>query len=108
MAVGKTPVKLSARFVRDYKDLPSDLIEPVRECLRDIEKVPIPQTRRYHSVTPRSQKPTIFTVDVLSNHSWKLSFMRVGACIWVLRVAPHKEMDRDPGAKAAKNVLAEL
>lgn len=100
-------VKLSPKFIRDFKGIPADLVEQVRSCLIDIEKVPIPQTRRMHSVTPRGKKPTIFTVDVVSNHSWKLSYIKVAQTIWVLRVATHREIDRDPGASEAKRLASD-
>lgn len=57
-------------------------------------------------MTPRGQKPTIFTVDLTSNKAWKLSYMRKGAVIWLLRVDTHRELDRDPGRAAAKAVVA--
>lgn len=100
-------VKFSAKFLRDFKGLSGDLCDAVHACLLDIEKEPIPQTRRVHSVTPRGHKPTIFTVDVKSNHSWKLSFVRVRQTVWALRVATHREMDRDPGRSEARRLMAE-
>lgn len=102
----KSPVKFSDKFLKDFRDLPDDLVSPVKACLADLECVPIPQGRRAHSVTPRGQRPNIHTVDVLSNKSWKLSFLWKGPVIWVLRVCMHNEMDRDPGRTAAKLAIA--
>ncbi|GAA6121446.1 hypothetical protein Acidovoranil_35510 [Acidovorax sp. FG27] len=99
-----TPIRFAPRFLRDFKGLPDDIAKEVDPCLRDLVSVPIPVGRRPHSVTPRGQRPAIHTVDLLANKSWKLSYMWQGPVIWVLRVATHKELDRDPGRSAAKSV----
>lgn len=104
MAVA-TPVKFSPSFLKDLKRLPPDISKEIGLCLQDLAAVPIPQSRRSHSVTPRGQKPTIFTVDLTPNKAWKLSYMRKGPVIWLLRVDTHRELDRDPGRAAAKAAL---
>lgn len=106
MSGQKTPVKLSARFLRDFKGLPEDIRKEVAECLKDVVALPIPQSRRAHSVTPRGQRPAIHTVDVTSNHAWKMSFLRKGQVLWILRVDTHREIDRDPGRAIAKEVMS--
>ena len=99
-------VKLSPRFLRDFKGMSPDISKEVMSCISDLGKDPIPTSRRSHSVTPRGHRPIIYTDDVTSNKHWKMSYIFKNNVIWILRTATHKELDRDPGRSVAREVLA--
>ena len=62
----------------------------------DFERDPLPSSRRPHSVTPRGQKPTVFTMDVTSNKAYKLSFHLEDGGAVLRRVGTHGQIDRTP------------
>ena len=86
----------SQRFIKDYRSLPSDIQYAVAECIEDFERDPMPESRRPHSVTPKGQRPIIYTMDVTSNKSHKLSFDVQGESVILRRVGTHKQIDRTP------------
>lgn len=82
------------RFKRDFKRLPVDIQRCVESCLRDLAKQPVPATRRLHIVSPSGKRPLIYTVDVLPNKSYKMSFELDGGFAVLRRVGTHQEIDR--------------
>lgn len=86
----------SPRFVRDYKRLPVGLQREVDNCLRDLGQQPVPAGRRLHRISPTGHRPQIFSVDVLPNKSYKLSFELDGGFAVLRRVGTHQEIDRLP------------
>lgn len=89
-------VRFSPEFERDYVKLPPELRAAAKACVEDLERDPIPSSRRPHSVTPRGHRPVIYTVDVLSNKSYKLSYHVEGRVAVLRRVGTHKQIDRRP------------
>lgn len=88
-------IELSERFHRDLKGLPPDLLKAVKEAINDLFKNPIPATRRFHSLHGYKD-PKVYTIDVLSNKSYKISFRIDGTVATLRRVATHKTIDRTP------------
>lgn len=82
------------KFERDLKALSPQLRLAVKSALDDLLKDPVPAHRRLHPLG--GYKPTVYTIDVLSNHSYKLSFEISGATAILRRIAPHIEIDRWP------------
>lgn len=93
---GGRPVVLSQRFQKDYKSLPPDIQHAVVACIEDFERDPLPESRRPHSVSPKGQRPIVYTLDITSNKSHKLSFEVQGESVIVRRVGTHKQIDRLP------------
>ncbi len=89
-------VRIPEEFVRAYVKLPPDVMAAVDECIKDLERDPIPSSRRPHSVTPRGHRPVIYTVDVFSNKSYKLSYHIEGRVAVLRRIGTHKQIDRKP------------
>ena len=93
MAGGWT-ARPSPRFVRDYARLPIDIQKRVDACLRDLAQDPVPGTRRLHCISIGGRRPQVFSVDVLPNKSYKLSFEVDGRFAVLRRVGTHQEIDR--------------
>ncbi|WP_155742426.1 hypothetical protein [Variovorax paradoxus] len=53
-----------------------------------------PNSHRCHGL--RGYKPTIFAADVLSNHSWQVTFEMDGETAVMRRLAIHQEIDDSP------------
>lgn len=87
-------IVLSPAFERDFRKLDSVLRDCTAAALVDLQADPIPLSRRAHSVSPKGAKPTVYTIDVTSNKSHKLSFHLNGQAAVIRRVGTHKEIDR--------------
>lgn len=88
-------VALAESFYRDFKRLDAKMQEEVRGRLRDLEKDPMPPNIRPHRIN-QGQLPKLFSIDVYSNKSHKISYSIEGDTITVRRVATHREIDRRP------------
>lgn len=86
-------IAFTERFKKDYKALSPDLQNAVDECIVDLGKDPIPATRRAHRINT-GQLPKVFSLDVTSNKSHKLSFQLEGTTALLRRVGTHREIDR--------------
>lgn len=86
-------IAFTERFKKDYKSLSPDLQTAVDNCIKDLAKDPIPATRRAHRVN-NGQFPKVFSLDVTSNKSHKLSFEINGTQALLRRVGTHREIDR--------------
>ncbi len=93
---GGYKIRVDLPFQRDFKKLPPEIRDEVEECLKDLGSDPIPVSRRAHSVSPKGHKPTIFSLDVTSNKSHKLTFHLEGDTAVLRRVGTHKQIDRTP------------
>lgn len=89
---GNLKIRATDRFKRDFKRLPVDLQMQTEECLLAFSEDPLPESRRPHRVN--STRPKVFSLDVTSNKSHKVTFMIEGGVAILLRVATHKEIDR--------------
>lgn len=90
---GGYTVAFTERFKKDYKSLSPDLQNAVNDCITDLAKDPLPASRRGHRINS-GQFPKVFSVDVLPNKSYKLSFEIDGTQAMLRRVGTHREIDR--------------
>jgi len=90
-----TSLQRKAKFDKDFKALPVDLQVPVKTAVADLLKDPIPASRRLHHLTG-FKNPKVYTIDVLPNHAYKLSFEVDGEAAILRRVTAHKTIDRNP------------
>ena len=81
-------------FKRDYKRLSVDLQRQVDECIKDLYRDTIPASRRRHRINS-DRYPKVFSVDVTSNKSHKLSFEYEGKAVKLRRIGTHGEIDRN-------------
>jgi hypothetical protein len=93
---GGLALTMTLSFERDYSRLSVDVQKEVDECIEEFARDPLPPGRRPHSVTPRGQKPTIFSMDVTSNKAYKLSFHLENGGAVLRRVGTHGQIDRTP------------
>ena len=82
------------RFKKHFVKLSLELQEATRAALEDLKADPIPHSRRFHSIS--GTNPKVYTIDVLSNKSYKISMEIKGTTAILRRVASHKEIDRSP------------
>lgn len=80
-------------FERDFKRLSPDIKKQALGCISDLEKDPLPQSRRAHSITPKGHKPVVFTMDLNSNKSHKMSFHLEDGVAVLRRVNTHSKID---------------
>lgn len=90
-----TSLKFNPRFAKDLKGLPVEIQKEVHAALADLQREVIPSKRRLHQLE-NYKDPKIHTIDVLSNHSYKISLEIDGATATLRRVATHKTIDRTP------------
>lgn len=90
---GFARVAVAGTFERDYRRLSKDVQRAVDACIRDLYKTPIPAARRAHRINEHAN-PKVFSVDVTSNKSHKMSFSIEGDMCLLRRVGTHKEIDR--------------
>jgi hypothetical protein len=83
------------KFDREMKGLKPDVLEAAKDAILDLFKDPIPSVRRLHSLSGH-KNPKIFTIDVFSNKSYKISLEIDGELATLRRVATHKEIDANP------------
>lgn len=69
--------------------------QEVDDAVRDLLSNPIPARRRFHSLEGY-RNPRLFTIDVTSNKSHKISLEIDGTLATLRRIATHKEIDRAP------------
>jgi len=90
-----TGLNPTERFKRQLLGLPIDLQRAAREALKDLQRDPVPNSRRMHSLSAYG-RPLIYTIDVTTNKSHKISFHLEGTIAVLRRVSTHKAIDRDP------------
>ena len=91
------PARISAydftpRFQREYRRAPADIQRAAKKLFDDL--MANPNSHRCHGL--RGYKPTIFVADVLSNHSWQVTFEMDGEKAILRRLASHQEIDDLP------------
>lgn len=82
-------------FQNDFKSLPADIKESVKEALADLLKDPQPKRLRLEKLSGY-KRPGIYTIHATHNHSHKVSFELIGDKAELRRVGTHKEIDRKP------------
>ena len=85
----------SARFQAEFKALSADVQKACIEALKTLQNHPQARSLRLHTLTGMP-KPTVWKIDVYTNHSWQVTFELVGTTAELKRVATHKSIDRDP------------
>lgn len=85
----------SDKFENDLKKLPQDVRDAAKDAIRDLLKQPIPTARRFHQLHGY-KNPKLYTIDVFTNKSYKISFELKGTEAYLRRIATHKVIDRAP------------
>ncbi len=88
-------IERNSRFDQDLKRLPLDIQNAAKEAIRDLMRDPIPATRRLHPLTG-FKNPKVYTIDVFSNHLYKISFEIDGPKAILRRIHTHKTIDSAP------------
>ncbi len=82
-------------FDREFKSAPPEVRQDAADILRALLKWPHPKSLRMHRLKGFSH-PSIWKVDVHSNHSWQITFTIEGETATLRRIATHKQIDRRP------------
>lgn len=82
-------------FARSFSSLPDDIAALAIDALVDLLKTPTPTRLRLHKLSGY-KNPKVFTIDVTSNHSHKISLEIDGSVAILRKVGTHKEIDRAP------------
>jgi len=90
-----TSVQRKSKFERDFKALPLDIQAAAKDAIRDLLRDPIPTTRRLHPLHG-FKNPKVYTIDVVSNHAYKISLEIDGEIATLRRIATHKSIDKSP------------
>lgn len=85
----------SERFKDELRSLPPDVVEAVRSALKELQRHPRSKSLRLHPLTGLP-KPTVWKIDVFTNHSWQVTFELNGTTAELKRIGTHKSIDRDP------------
>lgn len=85
----------SERFQAELQKLQPDVIKAVKEALALLQNNPVAKSLRLHPLTGLP-KPTVWKIDVFTNHSWQVTFELNGTTAELKRVSTHKSIDRDP------------
>jgi mRNA-degrading endonuclease YafQ of YafQ-DinJ toxin-antitoxin module len=88
-------LRRTERFERAFKRLEPQTQNLVKRCLQGLLEHPIPARLRHHTLG--GHRPAIHVIDVSGNHAWQVTFRCEGEVATLLRVAPHRHIDRDPG-----------
>ncbi len=85
----------SDRFRSEMRSLSPDLIRATKEALALLQRNPRAKTLRLHPLTGLA-KPTVWKIDVFTNHAWQVTFELNGTTAELKRIGTHKSIDRDP------------
>lgn len=94
MQVTLSSFSYSEKFKKELAKAKPDIQAATRECLEKLKENSDSGSLRLHPL--KRYKPLIFKIDVLTNHSWQLSFEFDGANAHLLRLCTHREMNRAP------------
>lgn len=92
MAGNIKSIQRTDTFKRDFKRLDQQLQREVVSAIDDLHKDPVPSSRRFHAID--SSRPKVYSIDVTSNKSHKISLQIDGDVATLRRVGTHKEIDR--------------
>jgi hypothetical protein len=95
MAPQVTAFRVSASYLQDFQAAPVDVKKAVESVLRKLIANSNAGSLRCHSLSGYG-KPSLFSIDVFTNHSWKMTFTMDGTVAELRRLATHKSIDRDP------------
>ena len=95
MAPKVTAFRPAECFKRDLKRAPLDVQESVRTVIEKLLTNSAAASLRCHPLSGYG-RPLLYKVDVLSNHSWQITFEMDGTTAILRRLGTHKQLDRDP------------
>lgn len=87
-----TGLDYTERFKKEFRNAAVDVQKAAEDALRNLMKNPA--SVRAHPL--RGYKPKLFSMDVFANHSWQITFEMKGSVAILIRLAPHKAIDRSP------------
>lgn len=90
-----TAYQFTDRFKKQFAKLSPELQAAGKSVLEDLLKDPLPKKLRFHPLSGYAN-PKLYTVDLLSNKSYKISMEINGTIATLRRVATHSEIDRSP------------
>ncbi len=85
----------SQRFKDEVADLQPDVVKAAREALELLQTNPRAKSLRLHPLSGLP-KPTIWKIDVFTNHAWQITFELLGTTAHLKRIGTHKSIDRAP------------
>jgi len=85
----------SPSFQSGVRALPENVRVAANDALKLLKQNPSAKSLRLHTLKG-IKKPTIWKIDVFSNHSWQITFELDGDMAVLRRVATHAEIDRRP------------
>lgn len=85
-------VSMSESFLKDLQGVKPDIAQAAKDAIKLLRSNPRAGSLRLHPL--RDHKPTVWKIDVLSNKSWQITFDLQGTTARLLRLAPHRVMDR--------------
>lgn len=98
MTITVAGFRTTGRFNGELRAAPPDIQKAAKEALDLLQKNPKSNVLRLHQLK-QFKKPAVWKIDVISNHSWQITFeMEAGNVAKLCRLAPHKKIDRDPRA----------
>lgn len=85
----------SARFAADLRAAPPDVQQAALAALELLQANPRAKSLRLHPLTGMP-KPTVWKIDVYTNHAWQITFELNGTVAELKRLGTHKATDRAP------------
>lgn len=86
----------SARFAADLRAAPPpDVQQAALAALELLQANPRAKSLRLHPLTG-TPKPTVWKIDVYTNHAWQITFELNGTVAELKRLGTHKAIDRAP------------
>lgn len=90
-----TGYTFSERFKAEMCSAQPDTQDAARAALKLLQENPHARTLRLHTLKG-FKKPSIYKIDVFSNHSWQITFELEGTTAHLKRLGTHKQIDRTP------------
>ena len=98
MTIAVAGFRRTGRFEGELKAAGPDVQRAALDALKTLQSNPKAKVLRLHQLK-QFGKPTVWKIDVFSNHAWQITFeMEDGDVAKLCRLAPHKKIDRDPRA----------
>lgn len=82
-------------FINSFSGLTDDMAESAINALEDLLKDPQPARLRLHKLQGY-KNPKVYTIDITTNKSHKISFELIGSVAVLRKAGTHKEIDRAP------------
>lgn len=82
-------------FDKTLKKCSAELQAQVKEALNALKQSPRPSWIRFEKLS-QYRNPSIYSIHVTRNHSYKLTFEVEGDIAVLRKIATHKEIDRSP------------